>query len=400
MLYRRFGRTEIRMPVFSCGGMRYQHHWKDCPLDQVPAENQENLENTIRRSVELGINHIETARGYGSSERQLGVILPRFPRDEIVVQTKVAPEENPQTFEDNVRESLERLRLDHVDLFAIHGINNEELLDMAVRPGGCLERARKLKAEGLLRHIGFSTHAIPELLPKIVGYDDGEGGFDYVNLHWYWIYQKNLPSIEIAARRDMGLFIISPSDKGGMLYKPPDRLVELTKPLHPIVFNDLFCLMNDDVHTLSLGAARPGDFDLHVEAVEKWWDRRGELVPEICARLDDAMAREFGDGYWRAFDEGVPDYRHVPGNVNAQIVLWLHALVRAFGMKEYGEMRYNLLGNAGHWFPGANVSHLDEPAFASAIAGAPHADRIVPHLREAHEMLFKEPVKRLSESDS
>ena len=70
MIYRRFGRTGLNMPVFSCGGMRYQHKWQDVPLAEVPEENQRNLEATIRRSVELGINHIETARGYGSSERQ------------------------------------------------------------------------------------------------------------------------------------------------------------------------------------------------------------------------------------------------------------------------------------------------------------------------------------------
>lgn len=68
MHYRRFGRTELRMPVFSCGGMRYQHSWNDVKQDEIPADGQANLEATIRRALELGINHIETARGYGSSE--------------------------------------------------------------------------------------------------------------------------------------------------------------------------------------------------------------------------------------------------------------------------------------------------------------------------------------------
>ena len=67
------------MPVFSCGGMRYQHKWQDVPMQDIPAENQDNLEATIRRALELGINHIETARGYGTSEMQLGRILPPFP---------------------------------------------------------------------------------------------------------------------------------------------------------------------------------------------------------------------------------------------------------------------------------------------------------------------------------
>jgi hypothetical protein len=47
MQYRRFGRTELQMPVFSCGGMRYQYKWQDLPLSEIPAENQQNLEATI-----------------------------------------------------------------------------------------------------------------------------------------------------------------------------------------------------------------------------------------------------------------------------------------------------------------------------------------------------------------
>src|SRR5678815_952454 len=98
MKYRRFGRTELQMPVFSCGGMRYQFKWQDLPLHEIPADNQRNLEATIHRAVELGINHIETARGYGSSEMQLGRVLPSLPREKIIVQTKVAPMSSAKEF--------------------------------------------------------------------------------------------------------------------------------------------------------------------------------------------------------------------------------------------------------------------------------------------------------------
>ncbi|PMB02378.1 aldo/keto reductase, partial [Fischerella thermalis CCMEE 5328] len=92
MLYRRFGRTELQMPVFSCGGMRYQYKWQDVPQWQIPGDNQANLEATIQRAIELGINHIETARGYGTSEMQLGRILPKLKREKLIVQTKVSPQ--------------------------------------------------------------------------------------------------------------------------------------------------------------------------------------------------------------------------------------------------------------------------------------------------------------------
>jgi predicted aldo/keto reductase-like oxidoreductase len=56
MIYRRFGRTGIAMPVLSCGGMRYQHQWDDVPSAEIPQANKENLERTIHRALELGIN--------------------------------------------------------------------------------------------------------------------------------------------------------------------------------------------------------------------------------------------------------------------------------------------------------------------------------------------------------
>ena len=87
---RRFGRTELAMPVFTCGGMRYQHAWRDAEFSTIPEDNQRNLEATIHKALDSGINHIETARGYGTSEVQLGQILPTLPRESLIVQTKVA----------------------------------------------------------------------------------------------------------------------------------------------------------------------------------------------------------------------------------------------------------------------------------------------------------------------
>jgi len=69
----------------------------------------------------------------------------------------------------------------------------------------------------------------------------------------------------LAKKYDLGVFIISPTDKGGHLHTPSKKMLELCKPLHPIVFNDLFCLRNQNVHTLSVGIAKEADFDLHLE---------------------------------------------------------------------------------------------------------------------------------------
>ena len=153
MQYRRFGRTELQMPVFSCGGMRYQQSWKD--TDSFTEENQANLEATIHRGFKVGINHIETARGYGTSEEQLGHVLPLLPRENLIVQTKVAPSEDPDKFLKTFEKSMQLLQLDHLDLLAIHGINNKDLLHWTIRPRGCLEQALELKRQGRVGLLDF-----------------------------------------------------------------------------------------------------------------------------------------------------------------------------------------------------------------------------------------------------
>ena len=322
MRYRRFGRTQLQMPVFSCGGMRYQQSWSDVPWSEVKPDGQANLEATIHRSVELGIHHIETARGYGSSEMQLAPVLKQFSREKIILQTKVFPQPTPQQFLEVFNTSMKMLEQDYVDLLSVHGINNQELLDQTLRPGGCLEVCRQLQREGRVRHVGFSTHATPDIISKAIRSDE----FDYVNLHWYFVNDLNRTCIAEAAQRDMGVFIISPNDKGGKLYLELPKLRGLCAPLTPMQFNDLYCLARPEVHTLSLGAAKPSDFDEHLGIFEHY-ERAAEVVAPIERRLREEMDRVLGSDWCRRWWAGLPEYVNVPGEVNLVEILriWTYA---------------------------------------------------------------------------
>ncbi len=394
MRYRRFGKTELAMPVISCGGMRYQHKWQDVEPHEIPADNQANLEATIHRAIELGINHIETARGYGTSEMQLGEVLPKLKRDKIIVQTKVSPQATPEEFLKIFERSMKYLKLDFVDLLSLHGVNNQQLLDWSLQKNGCVAAARQLQKQGRVRHLGFSTHATTDVILDAVN----SGEFDYFNVHWYFVNDLNWPAIVAAQKRDMGVFIISPNDKGGKLYEPPPKLVELCAPLSPMEFNDLYCLARPEVHTLSCGAARPSDFDEHIRAL-KHYDNIAATIAPIEKRLRAEMERVLGRDWCDHWSENLPHYVDVPGQINVSEIMRLWMYAKSLDLVTWGKMRYNLLGQADHWFPGENAAHFDDAKIRQVVGASPVAEKIPTVLRETHTMLFEAPKKRLSQSD-
>ena len=97
------------MPVLSLGGMRFQQSWSDLEAQAITVRSQQLLQRTLERAVDLGFHHIETARHYGSSERQLGWAMPDCPDPSRILQTKVPPQQDPALFEAELELSMQRL---------------------------------------------------------------------------------------------------------------------------------------------------------------------------------------------------------------------------------------------------------------------------------------------------
>ena len=395
--YRRFGRTNLQMPVLSLGGMRFQKSWEEVEFSKISPKEQEKLENILNLANKFGFNHIETAKYYGTSEVQLGMGFKNTKKKPKIIQTKIPPNRDPKLFEFELLKSFEKLQVKKIDLLAIHGINSPEHLHHAVRDGGCIEILRKFQKENLIGHIGFSTHGETSLIEQAIS----TNFFDYVNLHWYYINQTNSKVIDLAHKYDLGVFIISPTDKGGHLHTPSTKMLELCSPLHPIVFNDLFCLRNNNIHTISVGVAKEKDFELHLEAVSLL-PKVEEYIPQILNNLKNESINSLGIEWYQNWDKNLPNWQNTPGSINIPVLLWLSNLIDSFDLEEFAKSRYQLLGNGSHWFPGNNANKLDIDVFESQLFTVLerhiNPKKVIQKLRLLKEKFGKKSLSRLSKN--
>lgn len=117
---------------------------------------QDEADFTMELLLRYGVNHIDTAASYGESELRLGPWLERQ-RGDFFLATKTG-ERTAQAAYDQIRRSLERLRVDQVDLIQLHNLVDPTEWETALGPGGALEAAIRAREEGLTRFIGVTGH--------------------------------------------------------------------------------------------------------------------------------------------------------------------------------------------------------------------------------------------------
>jgi aryl-alcohol dehydrogenase-like predicted oxidoreductase len=148
---------------------------------------QEEADRTLDLLLEYGINHIDTAAGYGDSELRIGPWMKKH-RGDFFLATKTG-ERTYQEAKDEFHRSLERLRVDSVDLIQLHYLVDPEQWETAMGPGGALEAVIEAREQGLARYVGVTGHdvVVPAMhLRSLKRYD-----FDSVLLPYSYVMMQN-----------------------------------------------------------------------------------------------------------------------------------------------------------------------------------------------------------------
>jgi aryl-alcohol dehydrogenase-like predicted oxidoreductase len=117
---------------------------------------QERADELLGVLLAHGVNHIDTAAGYGDSELRIGPWMAEH-RDRFFLATKTA-ERTGDAARAGLERSLERLRVDHVDLIQLHNLVEPDEWDVAHGPGGAVEALARARDEGLCRFVGVTGH--------------------------------------------------------------------------------------------------------------------------------------------------------------------------------------------------------------------------------------------------
>ena len=424
----RYGRTGIQMPIVTLGCMRFQQSWNrgGKPIksaEQIEEDCQSNLVAILRHAIHCGVNHIETAQGYGCSELQIGMALKTLfdegvcKREDLIIQTKggISASTSKSDYKSSILQQIERLGVGYVDLFSVHGLNTDDhcewLFDHGEK-GNLIEAVRELKAEGKIRWIGFSTHAPSHAIKSAIETD----AFDYLNLHYHFMgsytasgdgdeVDAQLENIRLAQKHDMGVFVISPYDKGGRMYTPSHLTRELMLPeMEPMEYasswlwnHEKHCQGGDPapIHTIVCGAARSSDLDQPVMAALRYQtDEAQEEFAAVSRRIQERKDRVLGtDGWQETWRVGLPNYSQSQKH-GLQIgnMVWLYIAIHVYGMLDFAKDRYaTLVGNsekwdaeksfkenvfaspAFHWMPGCG--YIPSHDYSSELSNVPEKNR-------------------------
>ena len=194
----RLGRTSLMVSKLGFGGI---------PIQRV---SEDEAVAIVKRGLELGINYIDTANGYTTSEVRIGKAISGC-RQGLIIATK-SLSRNSEEIRSHLNFSLERLGVEYIDLFQFHNVSDSKSLEMILEPNGPMSVLEEAKKEGQIRHIGVSSHQI-DMAKELIRSDRFETIMFPFNLITSEPAEELVP---LTREHDVGFIAMKPL-AGGML---------------------------------------------------------------------------------------------------------------------------------------------------------------------------------------
>jgi len=196
MEYRTLGKTGLRVSAIGLG------------TAQLGTVDTDYAVRLVRRALELGVTYLDTARGYHDSEVKIGLAL-EGQRNRVVLSTKTGAKTRDEAWQ-QITESLERLRTDHVDNCHLHALRAGDDIETRLGPGGALEALIEAKEQGVVRHIGCSAHTSRDVIDALGRYD-----FEVILVPMNLVNREPLQElIPLCQKKGVGVTIMKPVATG------------------------------------------------------------------------------------------------------------------------------------------------------------------------------------------
>jgi uncharacterized protein len=341
MQYRKLGNTGVEISLLGCGGMRFPERTVD---GKILIDDEKSIE-LMHRAFELGVNYIDTAPYYhdGESEVIIGKALKGW-RDKVYLSTKNPIEDaSGAHFRERLERSLKKLDTDHIDFYHMWGLDWDHYENRVIAKDGPMEAALQAKSEGLIKHISFSFHDIPENMIRIVD----SGCFETVLCQYNLLDRSNAEAIDHAARKGLGVIIMGPIG-GGRLGAPSETI----RNVLPGKVNSnaeialRFVFANKSVSCALSGMSTIEQVEENVRVASNSAELTAEELDQINASMEEN--KRLAELYCTGCNYCMP----CPNEVNIPLNFKLMNYHRVYKITEYARSKYKLIKPDDEDLPG------------------------------------------------
>lgn len=326
MEYRELGRSGKKISLLSLGGSR------------LPADDDQ-AGAMVSRAIDLGINCLEGCCAYceGRCENKIGLGV-KGKRDRVYISTKsyIAPETTGDDVKRSFEESLVRLQVDYVDFYQIWGFN-KPAWDATMKPGGAMDVLEGLRDEGLIHHIGMTTHETNENALEALK----TGRFESATVVYNMLDRDKEPVLQYAGENSIGVVIMVPL-AGGLLATPSRILAELTPGRQSSTVETAlrFLMTNPNVTTIPSGMTSIAEVEGNVGIWANYKPFTPDEMTKSIAALDEYHA------LGKRFCTGCKYCMPCPSGVDIPGLFSIRNYDRVFGLRDWAERSYRDLDAA------------------------------------------------------